>query len=248
MELGNLLFGNSRGEYPVDRTSEPCDLLEWLLIGLGCDINGSGRLDEDVRRRMEHAGFQPDWLVETTRGIDLHDPVSGERLLRTRAYWWDNGDDPEAKLPNLEIPALGFSLDWYKYMFRDSYANRPLTLGLINRMYELLMPVLTAMIPYVAYPVKADCEWDTSRRVMTVDGEQATVVASCRAASPDVDANYDHGIIRLIDDPNGRTPYRARMMDAGEHFICEAVFESIPAARSWCERRMVEWKEPHDGR
>ncbi|MBT1162803.1 hypothetical protein [Bifidobacterium sp. SO1] len=241
MELGNLLFGHSRGAYEVDRSGEPCDLLEWLMTGLG--LGGDGRLDEDVRRRMGRIGFEPDWLVETDRGLDVHDPRSGVLLLRTRAYWWGDGDDPESALPNLEIPALGFSLDWYKYMFRDSYSNLPLTLGLVNRMYGLLMPVLAEMIPFAPYPVKADCEWTAGNRMMRVGDELQPILLDCRAVSPNVRPEYDHGFIR-DNAGDGRHPFFARMMNRNERFIFEEFFDSLDEAKSWCERRMIEWRDP----
>lgn len=113
MELGNLLFGNSRGEYPVARARYQDDFVG-IIEALGLD--GYGFCGENDPRKNEFDGITTDTFI-------------------VRPYYW--GDDEEiAKLPNFEYLPKGFKLCWYKYPLRDSYSNIPLTKELLNEMLD----------------------------------------------------------------------------------------------------------------
>src|SRR4051812_7811864 len=100
MELGNMIFGNSRGEFEVPR-----QLFAMLFEPLWV------RLDGGFSEPFENATFV------------------------VRPYYWGDcvcdgeGHEPGclAALPNFLHKPSGYEIRWYKYPFRDSYANRELT-------------------------------------------------------------------------------------------------------------------------
>lgn len=99
MEIGNLLFGNSRGTYPVDRDTYQdafCNFLERNGFDGYGHKEGS---DDDV--------FENDTFV-------------------IRPYYW--GDDEDvAMLPNFVYKPENIELSWYKYPMRDAYCSIELT-------------------------------------------------------------------------------------------------------------------------
>lgn len=234
MELGNLLFGHSRGEYELNRGSAACDLLG--DIGPQCGLDGWSRLDEDVAVRMDEAGFTPDWLVETPRGVDLHHPMTGVLLARTRAYWWDGDDAVQTALPNLEIPALELEIRWYKHAFRDAYANQPFTFAVAKQIAGIMEPVMALMRPYTPHPVRYPLDW-------TRDGEDDadSTLWECRMHDPTAgDPMYSHGTIVLNED--ARDPYDVEMLSCDGAFAYHGMFPTLEDARDWCARQCVEWK------
>ena len=103
MELGNMVFGNSRGEWPVPRNAGyERELIRLLLL-----------LDpEDNIWRVYGTNFENDvfWVMP---------------------YFWGDCDCQETHAPdcpvardNFHYKPSGFGLQWYKYPLRDSYANR----------------------------------------------------------------------------------------------------------------------------
>lgn len=216
MELGNLLFGHSRGAHPIDPDGPAADRMSDLLGALGVD--NYGRPDDRTVRRMGRVGYP--WA--TNRGVDVTDP-SGRTILLTRAYWWGDDADPQADLPNLEVPALDLTVRWYKYMWRDAYANRPLTLPLADRLADLLDEPITLMRPYVAPLRSAPLIWDGP---------------ACRAAEPVPSWVVDHGTVE--GDPEDG--YRATMTTRDGTFVATAYFDSEKEACDWCARR-VSWRD-----
>lgn len=99
MELGNLLFGNSRGAYPVDRDTYQ-DVFQDFLEKNGFDGYG----------HKEGSGgdvFENDTFV-------------------VRPYYW--GDDKDvAVLPNFVYKPENVEISWYKYPMRDAYSSIELT-------------------------------------------------------------------------------------------------------------------------
>lgn len=234
-----MLFGHSRGRFQVERTSESCDLLSDLMTGLG--LTSDGRLDDMVVERMRDAHVHYDWLTVTDRGVDFHDPISGGLLLQTRAYWWGDEDDPQADLPNLEIPALGFTLSWYKYAFRDSYTSQELTLRLVNHMFELLHPILITMSRFVMYPVQADCVWTREHApIRLADNTLVNAAWTCVNKSSTVHPSYNHGYITPCTTRG--YAWHAVMINPNNTVYDNAYFTTELEAKSWCARRMCEWR------
>ena len=98
MELGNYIFGNSRGEFEVPR-KEFEDLLLPFMEEIGIGLRG---YDKE--------------MDETCATYD-------NEVFTIRPYYW--GDEEEImKLPNFVYKPTNFQMQWYKYPLRDSYMNQ----------------------------------------------------------------------------------------------------------------------------
>lgn len=130
MEIGNLIFGHSRGEYHIDRSLQTLFILG--LEALGFDNYGY-MLDDPT---SDYARFFPDM------GTDESHTDSFE----IRPYWWGDEDAREAALPNFiakNVPVRGVLRDvevsWYKYALRDAYSNIPLDEEDIYSIFDALV-------------------------------------------------------------------------------------------------------------
>ena len=104
MELGNMIFGNSRGEYSIDR-SEMQDLFTSFLTDLG--FNAYGYLDEKSDLYKE----------QTLDGITFENDI-----FLIRPYYWGDEEDL-MDLPNFVYKPKNLEICWYKYPLRDAYSN-----------------------------------------------------------------------------------------------------------------------------
>lgn len=106
MELGNMFFGNSRGEFEVPR-GEWQDLFIEFLYDIGLD--GYGFITDKSLKKYEtdRGGFENDTFL-------------------VNPYYWGE-DESIAEEPNFVFKPNGLCIDWYKYPFRDSYSNMELT-------------------------------------------------------------------------------------------------------------------------
>lgn len=96
MELGNLIFGNSRGLYHIEPRDIYQDAFQEFLEANGLDGYG----------------------YKTGSG----ERTFGNDTFVIRPYYW--GDDEEiAALPNFEFRPSGLEIKWYKYPMRDAYSN-----------------------------------------------------------------------------------------------------------------------------
>lgn len=136
-----MLFGHSRGRYAIDPEGRATQRLDDMLNVLGFDEYGHNALADRDDRPFDVQG--------TTRGDILYD-AQGRPVLETRAYWWGDEDTEEerrqADLPNLEIrldDCTMLTVSWYKYRFRDAYANMPLG-QVIDRVADVLGPYVSA--------------------------------------------------------------------------------------------------------
>ena len=100
MELGNAMFGHSRGMYEIDRYRPAERRLMDLMTLMGFDDYGNN-VFADGRKT-------PDWLslMAADRGARILDADGWPRVI-TRRYWWgdteSDHDAVQAHLPNLEI-------------------------------------------------------------------------------------------------------------------------------------------------
>jgi hypothetical protein len=120
-ELGNAVFGNSRGQVKIPR--------------------GKG-FEEELYRLFD--AYAPDrdnsWREY---GVDFEN-----NIFSVMQYWWgdctcgwdeiDNGHLPSCKLvkPNFLYKPTGYAIQWYKYPLRDSYANREISLSEFAKMID----------------------------------------------------------------------------------------------------------------
>ena len=123
MEMGNLIFGHSRGRYPVPRGFEK-GTWEWqdrfgkFFNKFGLEYHGICCVKPSM------PGF---W--ENNRG-GLMTPI-----FEIWPYWWgDESDEVECGRANFIYHPTGYELRWYKYPLRDSYANQDLTYEEFDRM------------------------------------------------------------------------------------------------------------------
>lgn len=235
-------LGHNQGRYRIDRNGEACDLMSDLIAELG--IDGYGRLDDNPENHFP-GSLMTIGLVETPRGVNVYNPQTGEPLLISRAYWWDDPDDSEFDKPNLEIPSIGVGIRWYKYWSRDAYSTQPLTVELVNRIRKLMRPALEAIAPYVEHPRRLKIEWSENRETTPIFEEDEDTICACwiieKCSTP---VTWTHGYVTLCDNPE--TPYEARMETEDELGLNSAQFSSLDEAKAWCERRACTW-ERHSG-
>ena len=97
MEIGNILFGNSRGTYKIDRQGGYEDIFAEFLTSNNFDSYG---YKKDNKERT----FENDVFI-------------------IRPYYWGD-DEEEAQLPNFVHKATNLEINWYKYPMRDAYSNQ----------------------------------------------------------------------------------------------------------------------------
>ena len=102
IEMGNLLFGNSRGEYRFpDRDIVYSE--EWVALRAVLGIDSHGFTEEDNQYTNARGGYD-------------------DGVICVNPYYWGE-DDAEAEKPNFLDREIGLEIRWYKYPFRDSYMN-----------------------------------------------------------------------------------------------------------------------------
>lgn len=99
MELGNLIFGNSRGVYKV----APREVYQDAF----CDFLHANGWDSYAIRGD---GFEAQYEYEND-------------VFIIRAYYWGE-DEEKAALPNFVYKPTGLEISWYKYPMRDAYSNQ----------------------------------------------------------------------------------------------------------------------------
>lgn len=113
MELGNLMFGNSRGTYEFPSRAL-VDSEEWRDLCEKAQVDplyGTPETDRDF------FGFDND-------------------VFTIRPYYWGEDDNEEASLPNFHYKPTDFRIDWYKYAFRDSYMNQDLSESEVREIFK----------------------------------------------------------------------------------------------------------------
>jgi hypothetical protein len=107
-ELGNLMFGNSRGNYHIDRS-----IYGPLWNDIFSKLNFSrGGYDGKVYKNN----------VSYDEGVEKFE----NDVFIMRVYFWGDDEEIEA-LPNFLHKKSGLEIQWYKYPLRDSYSNVKLT-------------------------------------------------------------------------------------------------------------------------
>jgi len=110
MELGNMLFGNSRGKYPIE-DRETYQNIFWKYFDPFFDYHmyplaGGGR-EYEGEFLTELGGYEND-------------------VFMANPYYW--GEDEEiAERPNFIYKPKGIEISWYKYPLRDAYWNVEMT-------------------------------------------------------------------------------------------------------------------------
>ena len=113
MELGNLIFGTSRGEYSIPR-QEYQDVFIKFLNQINADEYGT-----------------PYWGPN----YDKRTTLFNNDIFVIRPYYWGD-DDSIAELPNFEYKPENIEIRWYKYALRDAYCNVNLSLDEFKSMLD----------------------------------------------------------------------------------------------------------------
>lgn len=108
MELGNLMFGNSRGEYHVKPREQYQEAFAEFLFKNGFDGYG--------RRGASGNNFENDTFI-------------------IRPYYWGE-DESIASLPNFVHKPTGLEISWYKYPMRDAYCNQDIDLESFKKILD----------------------------------------------------------------------------------------------------------------
>lgn len=110
IELGNLLFGHSRGEYAIGR-EEFQEPFHEFLHNHEFDIYGLPDTDARAEQYVTKDG----------------DNYFENDVFLLRPYYW--GEDEEiAARPNFVYKPEGITIEWYKYSLRDAYCNKDISL------------------------------------------------------------------------------------------------------------------------
>ena len=125
MELGNMIFGNSRGKYPFERGAWQEEFSYFLE---DCGFDGYGHIDnDDLERHL--ITIDSGRLIKTSSGAEMpeHTHAFDNGVFRVMPYWWGNSEKI-AELPNFifysKDNSENFELKWYKYPLRDAYSNK----------------------------------------------------------------------------------------------------------------------------
>ena len=113
MELGNALFGNSRGEYSIERNTGFETELNRLFDAYAPNRDSSYR-EYGVNFENDVFSVFPYYWGDCTCGMEGEDKecLSECSLLR----------------PNFLYKPTGFEINWYKYPLRDAYMNQNIRL------------------------------------------------------------------------------------------------------------------------
>jgi hypothetical protein len=123
MELGNLIFGNSRGKYVVEPRMKYQDAFYEFLEALKLDGYG---YPTDRNREMADERTNTSFENDT---------------FLIRPYYW--GEEEEIQdLPNFVYKPDNITIDWYKYPMRDAYCNQNIS---IKRFKEILKACLASV-------------------------------------------------------------------------------------------------------
>ena len=99
MEIGNLIFGHSRGNYAIPRDT-------W---------------QEPFAAFLEQNGFDGYGYKD-----DTNDAFFENDIFSIRPYYWGD-DDTIAELPDFVYKPNRLTISWYKYPLRDAYSSHDIT-------------------------------------------------------------------------------------------------------------------------
>lgn len=112
MELGNFIFGNSRGAIPLERD-------EWQEVIVeafeACGFDSYGHIDDQRLKRFVDC----DMFSEHVSHVAIGD-------YEILPYYWGD-DETIAAYNNFIDHKHNLSVQWYKYPLRDAYVNREVT-------------------------------------------------------------------------------------------------------------------------
>lgn len=132
IELGNAMFGHSRGMFKVERSGEWQEAFWKMLNGAGFDHYGNYGYDDDGNK-IEDAPHRD--CVKKCPNKRRDFGFENDTFV-IRPYYW-GGNSRAARRPNFVFKPTGYQMKWYKYPLRDAYANRDLSLDEFKAMLSV---------------------------------------------------------------------------------------------------------------
>lgn len=129
MEIGNMLFGHSRGIYEFpDRNLSGSRSWTNLLEAVHADDYGI----------LLHDGYENDSIVEDEcGGYAFHIP-DGTIFFEIFPYYWGEAEELKKRHNFIYKPGTKeeLAIDWCKYPFRDAYLSKPVSKQMLKRIWE----------------------------------------------------------------------------------------------------------------
>lgn len=125
MELGNYVFGHSRGNYPIDRDSISANMFIQYLDLMGF-YEDSRQYEEFKNEIFEYRPYAWDCGCKPNE-CDCDDEFCDDRTHTSEC---------EFIKPNFVHYKSGLNINWYKYPLRDAYSSIPLTPTFIHDVME----------------------------------------------------------------------------------------------------------------
>ena len=113
-ELGNILFGNSMGIYPIER--DEIQEIFWSYFEEDFDYHMYYLDENDKEHTTDRGGYENDIFV-------------------ANPYYWGDDDDIMDE-PNFIYKPEGIEISWYKYPLRDSYSNIQIDKEVAHRIFK----------------------------------------------------------------------------------------------------------------
>lgn len=126
MEIGNMVFGHSRGNVPVKRGKWQEDFAYFLEQ---CGFDNYGDIDESNGKM--YPKLTP-YLKKVEDGEE-YEWYFDNGTFRIMCYSWGESEKI-CSMPNFIYYPTGYSMQWYKYPLRDSYANKEISYSDFLRM------------------------------------------------------------------------------------------------------------------
>ena len=109
MEIGNLLFGNSRGSFRLER--HPAQEIFGKFFE-AVKVDSYGYAEEDSPLKAFEKETEEYYIIDTP-------------LFSIMPYYWGYNEEV-MELPNFVYKPEGIEIQWYKYPMRDAYSSVPL--------------------------------------------------------------------------------------------------------------------------
>lgn len=120
MELGNVIFGHSRGSFEIPREkfeNEIGILFTNFLKLIGLDDRGYPDTFINEKYKTENISFD-------------------NNVFTIRPYYWGIGNKKLENAPNFLYKPENIEIRWYKYPFRDSYCSCNISLKKFKEIIE----------------------------------------------------------------------------------------------------------------
>lgn len=130
MEIGNMLFGNSRGKYefPDRKLVNSKSWRDFVEI-----------LDADEYMCLSnHNQWRHDVAIRDAYGGWTFCDADGQKIFQISPYYWGEDETLQARHNFVYKPDTSeeLAIDWYKYPFRDAYMSRPVSKTMLKRIFE----------------------------------------------------------------------------------------------------------------